>query len=98
VIGEARKQDADTVQKATRERDNPGSLAIEPKAAHEGGDAKHKDADGKRQRNFGNAPAKLVRERHPKDAPGIDGAQCDLQKHARNSNAQTIGLHGFIRP
>ncbi len=97
MIGETRKQDADAVQKAAREGDDPGSLAVEPEAAHKSGDAQDEDADGEGKSNFGNAPAKLARQRHPKDAPGIDGAQCDLQKHPRNSNAQTIRLHSFLR-
>jgi len=50
-------------------------------------DAEHENTDCKGQRNFGNTPAELLRERRSKHTPRVNRAQCDLQKHSANGDS-----------
>jgi hypothetical protein len=93
VAGETRQKNAGSIEKSTSERNDSWSLAIEPEAAEKRRHTQHKNADRKGQRNLGNAPSKLPREREPKNAPGVNGAQSDLQKDASNGNTPTVCFH-----
>ena len=88
VVGETRQKTSDSIEKSARESDDSWALAIEPKAAEKSRDTQHKNADGKGQCDFGNAPAKLLREWHPEYTPGVNGAQGHLQKDPSNSYTQ----------
>src|ERR1700719_2777622 len=94
---EAGEKDSQTVKRATSQCDDARSFAIQPQAAEERGKPKNKNADGKGQRDFGNAPAKLFREWNAENAPGVDRAQRDLQKHSGDCNQPTIARsHGLV--
>src|SRR6266849_6781898 len=90
MIGETREKDSGAIQEPTRDRDNSRAFAIEPQTAKESRDAQHKDADGEGQRDFGNTPAKLLREGHAENTPGVNGAECNLQKNTGDSDTPTV--------
>src|SRR3982074_1703215 len=78
VVGETRQKNSHAIKKAARHRNNSRSLTIEPEAAEKSRDTQHKDADGKSQRDFGNAPAELLRQGHAENAPRVNRAQRNL--------------------
>jgi hypothetical protein len=74
-----------------------GSLAIKPEAAKRSRYAKHKNTNGKGQRDFGHTPAELLRDRCAENAPRINHAQCDLQKGTCDGDTPTVP-HDFFNP
>src|SRR6266850_3872735 len=92
---EAGEKDSQTVESAAGQCDDARSFAIQPQAAEERSEAKNKNADRKGQRYFGDAPTELFREWNAENAPGVDRAQRDLQKHSRDCDDPAIARsHG----
>src|SRR5258708_23122616 len=94
-MGEAGEKDSQTVEGAAGQRDDARSFAIQPQAAEERSKPKNKNADRKGQRDFGDAPTELFREWKAENAPGVDRAHRDLQKHSRDCDDPAIARsHG----
>src|SRR5438552_7687434 len=94
---EAGEKDSQAVKRATSQCDDARSLAIQPQAAEERSKPKNKNADRKGQRYFGDAPAELLREWDTENAPGIDRAESDLQKHSSDcDDPATARSHALI--
>src|SRR3977135_3004186 len=90
MVGKTRQKNPGTVQDAACEGDHSWAHSIKPEAAETSRDTQHKDADCKGQSDFGNTPAKLLRERRAKHAPRINSTQCDLQKNSSDRNTPAI--------
>src|SRR6266404_5646032 len=94
---EAGEEDSQTVESAAGQCDDARSFAIQPQATEECSKSKNKNADRKGQRDFGNAPAELFREWNTENAPGVDRAQRNLQKHSGDCDYPAIARsHGSI--
>jgi len=72
------------------------ALAIEPEAAGKRRHAQNKNSDRKGQRDFGDAPSKLLGKRQSKYAPNVNGAQPYLQEDTSDGNTPTICFHNLF--
>src|SRR5580700_8355713 len=94
---EAGEKNSQPVESAPSQGNDAGSFAVQPKAAEERGKSQDKNADREGQCDFGNTPPKLLRQRDTENAPSVDRAERDLQKHACNCDYPTIiRSHGSI--
>ena len=89
---EAGQEDSCSVKDSSGEGDLSRAGAAHPQASNERGKSQREDGDRERQRNLRNRPAECFGERDAEDAPGIDGAERDLNDDASNCDGPAIGF------
>jgi hypothetical protein len=78
VAGEAGQKNAAPVKDATGESDYTRPAAVQPKSTEECSYPYNENGDGEGESDLSDAPSKLPRQWHTKNAPGVNRAQRNL--------------------
>src|SRR5438874_3619440 len=89
-MGEVGEKNSQSIERAAAQRNDARPFSIQPEAPEERGKSQDENTDRKRQGYLRNAPSKLFRQRDAENAPGIDGAERDLEKHSRDGDYPPI--------